>query len=126
MTSDQRRVSDRRRQPRGGRRAGDRPGYAPLVLVIDGEVARRDITEAILARLHFAVAPVETADKALALMQAIRPELIVSPEREAPRLRNAGPLDRNGTPIPIVAIADANRDPDAFIETIRAALRART
>ena len=94
--------------------------------MVDGEVARRDATEAILARLHFAVAPVETADKALALMQAIRPELIVAPEYDAPRLRRVAPSDRNGNPIPIVTMSDDNRDPDLLIDAIRAALRART
>ncbi len=95
------------------------------MLVIDGEVARRDATEAILARLHFAVAPVETADKALALMRAIRPELIVSPEHDAPRLRSVSPTDRHGHPIPIVTMSDDNRDPDLLINTIRTALRTR-
>jgi CheY-like chemotaxis protein len=116
---------DRRRHQRGGRRTTDRPGYAPLVMVVDGEFARRDVTETILARLHFAVAPVESADKALALMQAIRPELIVSPAHDAPRLRSVAPADRSGNPIPIVSTADDNRDPDILVDAIRSALRGR-
>jgi CheY-like chemotaxis protein len=126
MTNDQRRRPDRRRAPRGGRRTDDREGYTPLVLVVDGEVARRDITEAVLARLRFAVAPVESAEKAIALMQAIRPEIIVSPQHEAERLRSASPSDRSGMPIPIVSVTDDDRDPEILIETIRTALRART
>jgi CheY-like chemotaxis protein len=123
MATDERRRSDRRRQPRGGRRAGDRPGYTPLVLVIDGETARRDITETILARLHFAVAPVESAEKALSILQAIRPEIIVSPASLMPRIQDAHPSDRNGTPIPIVSVTDGDRNPDALVNAILAALR---
>jgi hypothetical protein len=123
MAIEDRRRSDRRRQPRGGRRTGDRPGYTPLVLVIDGEATRRDITETILARLHFAVAPVESADKALSIMQAIRPEIIVSPASDTPRIKDAHPSDRNGSPIPIVSVADGDRNPDALVEAILAALR---
>jgi CheY-like chemotaxis protein len=126
MSTEQRRGADRRRQPRGGRRASDRAGYAPLVLVVDGEFARRDVTETILARLRFAVAPVESAEKALSLMQAIRPELIVSPAHEAPRLRQIAPSDKNGNPIPIVSTPDDNRDPEILVAAIRAALRGRT
>jgi hypothetical protein len=120
----ERRGSDRRRQGRGGRRSEDPPGYAPLVLVIDGKVGRRDITEAILVRLRFAVAPVDSADKALALMETIRPEIIVSPEVDAPRLRRAALSNKAGAPIPVVAVEDGNRDPDVFIESIRVGLRA--
>jgi len=121
---EQRRGPDRRRQRRGGRRNADQAGHAPLVLVIDGKAGRRDITEAILVRLRFAVAPVESADKALALMETIRPEIIVSPESDAPRLRLAALSNKAGTPIPVVGVEDENRDPEVFIESIRVGLRA--
>jgi hypothetical protein len=121
---EHRRGPDRRRQRRGGRRSEDHPGYAPLVLVIDGKEGRRDITEAILMRLRFAVAPVESADKALALMETLRPEIIVSSEIDAPRLRRAALSNKAGVPIPIVAVEDEHRDPEAFIESIRVGLRA--
>jgi len=114
---------DRRRQSRGGRRAGDRPGYAPLVLVVDGEAGRRDVTETILARLRFAVAPVDSADRALDLMKALRPEIIVSPEADASRLREHTPRDKGGVPIPVVSVPRDSRDPDVLVEAIRRALR---
>jgi hypothetical protein len=124
MANEQRRRGDRRRQSRGGRRNGDRPGYTPLVLVIENETAKRDIAEAILARLRFAVVPVESADKALVLMQAIRPEIIVSPDADVPRLRASAPSDKHGRPIPIVPVPPGHREPDALIESILVALRA--
>jgi hypothetical protein len=122
--SEKRAGRDRRRKARGGRRFDDRQGFSPLVLVIDGEAGRRDVTEIILAKLHFAVAPVDTADRALALMSALRPEVIVSSEADAPRLRQGAPTGRKGHPVPVVAVGDHERDPDVLVERIRAALRA--
>jgi len=40
---------DRRRLPRRGRRPGNVPGFTPVVMVVDSEARRRDISEAILA-----------------------------------------------------------------------------
>ncbi|HTK29926.1 MAG TPA: hypothetical protein VL309_10260 [Vicinamibacterales bacterium] len=123
MAEEKRSGPDRRRQPRGGRRPDDRPGYTPLVLVIDGEVARRDITETILARLRFAVAPVDSADRAITVMRAILPELIVAPEADLPRLRDAAPVTRDGLPVPIIPFVPERPDQDQLIEAILAALR---
>ena len=80
-------VPDRRQNARGGRRADDRDGYAPMVVVIDVDATRLDISEAILAKLRFAVAPFDSVDKALAAMRALRPEIIVAREDAAKELR---------------------------------------
>ena len=121
---DGRRGPDRRRRERGGRRRVDRAGYAPLVLVIDSKASSREIIEALLVRLRFAVAPVESADQALSLMETLRPEIIVCPEADAARLRRAALSDKAGAPIPIVSVPDENRDLEAFVESIRVGLRA--
>src|SRR5262245_50673525 len=68
---------DRRKFPRGGRRVDDRPGFTPLVMVIDPDPDRRHISEAILAKLRFAVAPVESVDKALSVIRSLAPAAIV-------------------------------------------------
>ncbi len=110
----ERRQSDRRRRPRGGRRAGDQPGYSPLVLVVDRDTHGRDACEAILAKLRFAVAPVETAEKALALMTALKPDIVVVRDTEAALLR--------GVEVPLV-VTSATQDALALVEEIRRALR---
>jgi DNA-binding NtrC family response regulator len=119
----QRREGDRRAQPRGGRRSTDAPGFAPMVMVIDQDPRRRDVSETILAKLRFAVAPFDSIDKAIAVMQALRPDVIVLAERDANQLRDRLPPDRDGKTIPIVTLNDELLTPDALVESIRQALR---
>ncbi|HEY7059651.1 MAG TPA: response regulator, partial [Vicinamibacterales bacterium] len=69
---------DRRKLARGGRRPGDVDGFAPLVLVADDDVDNSGRCEAILAGLRFAVAPAHSAEEALRVMQALRPNLVVA------------------------------------------------
>ena len=69
---DQRRGPDRRSRPRGGRRVEDKTGYAPLVLLVDEDAASGERCEAILAKLHFAVAPARSVEEALRVMSATR------------------------------------------------------
>ena len=52
---EHRKGPDRRKQSRGGRRAEDRPGFAPLILVADDDPSSRDVCEAILAKLHLSL-----------------------------------------------------------------------
>src|SRR5262245_40497394 len=104
--TDNRRVSDRRRQSRGGRRPGDLPGYTPLVMVIDAEPRRRDISEAILAKLMFAVAPVESPEKAVSVIRALQPELVIVGDDDAGTLRRL--LDAD-TAIRIMTLDDEAR-----------------
>jgi len=116
--SERRQGPDRRRSARGGRRATDQPGYSPLVLVVDVDPRGRQTCETILAKLRFAVAPVDTAEKAIDVMAGLRPDVIVTRERDAQRLR------QNGGATPVV-VSDGLDDPDALVEEIRRALRAR-
>jgi hypothetical protein len=117
--SDKRLGSDRRRKPRGGRRATDATGTTPLVMVVDPDARRSDISEAILAKLRFAVAPVDSVDKAIVAIQSLNPEVIVSSED----VRRIVALVPAATGIPIVAIDEDTRTTDALIEAVRRALR---
>ncbi len=118
QTSDRRLRPDRRRHPRGGRRPGDQPGYAPLVMVLDANHHRRDLAEAILAKLQFAVAPVESVEKAVSIAQALKPSLIVCAPADVAGVRRGLTVD-----VPVIAIDTADAVTDALVEMVRAALR---
>lgn len=119
MTPDLRRGPERRREPRGGRRPDDRAGFAPLVLVADEDMAGGDMCEALLATLRFAVARVDSVDKAVSVIATLLPDVIVA------RARDVSPLQRAAWPsgVPFVTVTDSLRDPDALIEAIRQAIR---
>jgi CheY-like chemotaxis protein len=74
---EQRAGMDRRRYPRGGRRDDDPRGYSPLVMVVGAQPARRRIIDRLLVMRHFAVAPVESIDAALAICRGLLPSVIV-------------------------------------------------
>jgi DNA-binding NtrC family response regulator len=122
---DHRRAADRRRQARGGRRRGDVRGYAPMVFVIDEDTRRREICEAILAKLRFAVAPFESVEKAISVMRALRPEVVVAREEHIERLRATLPLHDAARGMPLVPITDDHHSGEALVEDIRRALQAR-
>jgi DNA-binding response OmpR family regulator len=111
---------DRRSVRRGGRRATDKPGYAPLVLLIDADEDSNARCEAILARLHFAVAPARSIEEAKKVMEALRPNLVVARIADAAALKQA-----TGADLPLVLLADDLMDPEALVEEIRRELRAR-
>ena len=119
MTPELRQRSERRREPRGGRRPSDRPGFAPLVLVADEDASSGDMCETLLATLRFAVARVDSVDKAIAVIATLLPDVIVA------RGRDVSPLQRAAWPsgVPFVAVTDGMRDPKALIEAIRHAIR---
>jgi hypothetical protein len=114
---EQRRGADRRSRPRGGRRAEDKTGYAPLVMLVDEDAASGERCEAILAKLHFAVAPTRSVEEALRVMAALRPEIVVAREADAGRLRAEAPQH-----VPVVGIADGT-SPEALVDEIRKVLR---
>lgn len=116
---EQRGGSDRRTRPRGGRRANDKNGYAPLVLLVDEDATSGERCEAILAKLHFAVAPARGVDEALRVMAALRPEIVVSRKSDAGRLRAEAPEH-----VPVVAVLEDGLTPEALVEEIRKAIRA--
>ena len=109
---------DRRRLRRGGRRATDEPGYAPLVLLIDGDQDSNARCEAILARLHFAVAPTRSLDEARRVMEALRPNLVVARIADAAALRQL-----TGASVPVVLLSDDLLDPDLLVNEFRRELR---
>jgi hypothetical protein len=114
---ERRQGPDRRGNPRGGRRGNDQSGSAPLVMVIDADYRRREISEVILAKLRFAVAPVASVELALALVGELRPAAIVCRVRDTALLRAAVSAD-----LPIVNLADDMLAADALIEALRIAL----
>jgi hypothetical protein len=117
--NENRRGPDRRSTRRGGRREGDQKGYAPLVLIVDDNADSNARCEAILARLHFAVAPTSTIDEASRVMDALRPDVIVARVADAAALRRATAAD-----LPIVLLNDDLLDPEVLVEEIRRELRA--
>ena len=117
---EHRRGADRRSQRRGGRRAEDKAGYAPLVLLVDENADGGMRCEAILARLRFAVAPARTIEEAIRVMQALRPNIVVARVAEAAALRQATAAD-----VPVVLLSDDLMDPETLVDEIRRELRSR-
>jgi len=117
---ENRQEPDRRSVRRGGRRATDKPGYAPLVLLIDADDDSNARCEAILARLHFAVAPTRSIEEAKKVMEALRPNLVVARIADAAALKQA-----TGADLPLVLLSDDLMDPEVLVEEIRRELRAR-
>ena len=119
MTPELRQGRDRRREPRGGRRPGDAAGFAPLVLVADEDASSGDMCETLLATLRFAVARVDSMDKAVAVISTLLPDVIVA------RARDVSPLQRAAWPsgVPFVTVTDGLREPGALVEAIRQAIR---
>jgi hypothetical protein len=111
---------DRREQRRGGRRANDKPGYAPLVLLVDDDAGSSSRCEAILARLHFAVAPTRTVEEATRVMEALRPNIIVARVADAAAVRQA-----TATEVPVVLLNDDLMNPEVLVNEIRRTLRSR-
>ena len=117
---DKRQGADRRQRSRGGRRTGDQPGFAPLVLLVDEDPDSGARCEAILAKLRFAVAPAHTLAEATRVMDALRPNLIVGHVTDPEALRRAAPSET-----PVVILDDGLSAPDSMIAEIRRALRKR-
>jgi hypothetical protein len=119
MTPEPRQGSDRRREARGGRRPGDAPGFAPLVLVADEDANGGDMCEALLATRRFAVARVDSVAKAVSVISTLLPDVIVA------RGRDLSPLQRAAWPsgVPFVTVTEDLGEPEALLEAIRQAIR---
>jgi PleD family two-component response regulator len=115
---DKRQGADRRSRARGGRRAGDKAGFAPLVLLVDEDAENGARCEAILCKLRFAVAPARTVDEAVRVMDALRPNLVVARVEDVARLKRATPSG-----VPFVALTDEHDDIEEMVAEIRRALR---
>jgi hypothetical protein len=113
-------LTDRRRLPRGGRRAGDNDGYSPLVLLVGADADVIGQAEAVLAKLRFAVATSGTVEGALRVMSGLRPDIVVADPDDAARIRIESPEH-----VPVVVLDDTMRaSRDALIEGIRETIRA--
>ena len=114
---------DRRRFSRGGRRPSDKAGYAPIVVVIDNDATRLDLSEAILAKLKFAVAPFASVERALTAMHALMPEIVVARTDCVNELRDRLPVDRDGHAIPLLPLTPELSEPAALVEALRLLIR---
>ena len=90
------------------------------MLLVDADEDSNARCEAILARLHFAVAPTRTLEEAQRVMTALRPNLIVARIADAALLKQTMADD-----LPIVLLNDDMMDPEVLVEAIRRELRAR-
>lgn len=117
---EQRRGPDRRRQSRGGRRASDRDGFAPLVMLVGDERHALERAEAILARLRFAVATAATVEDALRAIPDLKPDLVVASEWDGAVIRARG---RQRVTL-VVMDRRTQADPQALIEKILKTIRA--
>jgi PleD family two-component response regulator len=124
FTPDRRFGSERRGRPRGGRRPDDQDGYAPLVLVADDDAGSGARCEAILAALRFAVAPAHSAEEALRVMHALRPNLVVSHLRDDEAFRKQLRSDATTAGVPVISLTAETEAPEALVEEIRRVLRA--
>jgi hypothetical protein len=90
-----------------------------VLVVGKGETALAQ-SEAVLARLKFAVTTSGTVEEALRVMSGIRPDVVVAEQEAASRIRLEAPEH-----VPVVEMnADMRTNPDALIEGIRHAIRA--
>jgi hypothetical protein len=94
-----------------------------MIVVIDGDSGTRDIAEAILAKLRFAVAPFESVDLAMSAMRALLPEAVVARQDAAAAISGLLPNDRRGRPIPLLPITDDLEAPEALVDALRRLLR---
>jgi hypothetical protein len=90
-------------------------------MVLDADHQRRDLTEAILAKLQFAVAPVDSVPKAISIANALKPSVIVCGPQDEPSMLNGLAID-----VPIVPVAAEVAVTDALVEIVRATIRAKS
>jgi len=89
-------------------------------MVLDADHQRRDLTEAILAKLQFAVAPVDSVPKAISIAHALRPSVIVCGAQDESSMREGLTID-----VPVVPVAANVAVTDALIEIVRVAIRSK-
>jgi len=96
------------------------------VLVADDDANNGARCVAILARLRFAVAPAHSVEEAIKVMEALRPNLIVTRLRDEQALRAHMAANPEIGEIPVVTLTEENDAPQLMIEEIRQALRRRS
>ena len=76
-------------------------------------------SEAVLAKLHFAVSIADNADDALRVIPELRPDLVVATEADSTRIRLEAPQN-----VPVVRMEGSMQDnTDELVEEIRRAIR---
>ena len=78
MTTAERRGQDRRRVTRGGRRALDRPGQYPPVLIADSDDGARSVCVRYLHRCGFQVAEARSGEEAATALDTSRPHVAIT------------------------------------------------
>ena len=96
-----------------------------MIVVIDGDTRRREISETILAKLRFAVAPFASAEQAIMAMKALLPEAVVARPDAADAIREHLSSDRSGRTIPLLPVTDDLATPEALVEALRRLLRSK-
>ena len=87
--------------------------------MIGSEPGMVERSEAVLAKLGFAVSIAENADDALRVIPELRPDLVVADEADGMRIRMEAPQN-----VPVVSMEGPVRDnPEALVEQIRRAIR---
>jgi len=94
-----------------------------MVVLIDDDATRLDLSEAILAKLRFAVAPFASVDRALTAMTALMPEVVIARTDCVHELRGRLPLDRDGRAIPVLSLTPELAEPPKLIEALRQLIR---
>jgi two-component system, OmpR family, response regulator BaeR len=106
----QRSESDRRRVPRGGRRASDRGGRYPPILVAESYDGVRQACVRYLQQFNFDVTEAADGEQALARIVASPPQLILSewdlPSMPAGRLTQWVAQRRPDGDIPVIILAN--------------------
>jgi DNA-binding response OmpR family regulator len=114
MTQANRRgvLSDRRRVPRGGRRAVDQPGRFPNVLVADSYDGARTPCVRYLNQLGFCVMEASGGNEALRHLEAMTPQLILIENGlpNAPVLDIARRLSESSKTVPLIVMTSALDD----------------
>jgi ABC-type Fe3+-hydroxamate transport system substrate-binding protein len=88
-------------------------------MVADEQSPSRELSEAILAKMHFAVAPVATMERAVELLPSLRPDVVVAQAADVSALERAA----TSKGIPFVVVSEEMRNPDTLVEAIRQAIR---
>src|SRR5262249_22973453 len=118
--------TDRRRVPRGGRRATDRAGKYPPVLVADSYEGARQACARYLEQFHFDVTEAADGEEALVRIVEARPQLILTewnlPSMRAGRLQQWVSQRRSDGAIPVIVLATAV-EPDAKVPNMAGLLR---
>jgi DNA-binding response OmpR family regulator len=110
LADPRRRIPDRRRVARGGRRPVDRAGKYPPVLVAESYEGVRESCSRYLDRFHFQVVQAADGEEALTQIAAAPPQLIIAelnlPAMPARRLTQWLSQSWRTRQIPVIVLAD--------------------